>query len=146
MGPDHSSARPERFLLQVVDDLDTVPTGPDAPFQQLKMCNWIVAHVTTPANMFHIYRRQVKMPFRKPLVAFNPKSLLRMPAARSPFDDFKEGTSFQRIIPDPVPPAGVKKVVFSCGKVYYDFVTARKMKKLESEIALVRIEQVFSDF
>lgn len=142
MGCDHSSARPERFLQMCLDDPRHVPTANDDGLTQLRECNWIVAHVTTPANLFHIYRRQIYLPFRKPLVSFFPKSLLRMPAARSPIDDIKEGTSFKRVIPDPGNPAGVKKVCFCCGKVFYDLMRARHAKKLENEIAIIRIEQV----
>ncbi|KAI4456532.1 2-oxoglutarate dehydrogenase [Holotrichia oblita] len=142
MGADHSSARPERFLVQCKDDPNKFSTDPGVAFQQLKDCNWIVCQVTTPANMFHVYRRQVHLPFRRPLINFIPKSLLRVPAARSAMDDIKDGTQFLAVIPDPVDPAGVKKVSFSVGKVYYDLLKARAAKKLDKEIALVRIEQV----
>lgn len=142
MGADHSSARPERFLAQCNDDPTKFSTTPESAFQQLKDCNWIVCQVTTPANLFHLYRRQVYLPFRRPLISFTPKSLLRVPSTRSTINDIKEGTQFMRVIPDPVDPAGVKKVAFSVGKVYYDLVKARAAKKLDKEIALVRIEQV----
>jgi len=76
-----------------------------------------VANCTTPANYFHVLRRQIALPFRKPLIIMTPKSLLRHPEARSSFDEMKSGTSFQRIIPDPLNQGNVKKLVFCSGKV-----------------------------
>ena len=145
MGAEHSSARPERLLLMCNDDQDVLPatgTSGNMHLEQLRSCNWSIVAVTTPANLFHVLRRQVAMPFRRPLVILYPKSLLRLHEARSEFDEMTEKTEFKRVIGDKNDPQGVKKVVFCVGKVYYDFAKARADKHLEKEIAVVRIEQV----
>lgn len=147
MGPEHSSCRVERFLLMSSDDPDYFPPESDEfAIRQLHDINWIVANCTTPANLFHILRRQIALPFRKPLILCTPKSLLRHPEARSPFSEMSEGSEFQRIIPDRGPasesPSSVKKVVFCTGRVYYDLTKARADKQLEKDIAIVRVEQV----
>jgi 2-oxoglutarate dehydrogenase E1 component len=103
-------------------------------------------NLSTPANFFHAMRRQVKLPFRKPLVVMTPKSLLRLPEARSSFDDMLPNTEFQRIIPDAGSaaqrPDQTKRVVFCTGKVFYELQKERHAKGLENDVALVRIEQV----
>uniref|UniRef100_H3CTB5 2-oxoglutarate dehydrogenase complex component E1 n=1 Tax=Tetraodon nigroviridis TaxID=99883 RepID=H3CTB5_TETNG len=147
MGPEHSSARPERFLQMSKDDPDHFPEfSPDFEVQQLYDCNWIAVNCSTPANYCHVLRRQVLLPFRKPLIIFTPKSLLRHPDARSSFDDLTTGTKFKRLIPDEGPagqdPARVKRVIFCSGKVYYDLAKERKDQKLEREVAIVRLEQI----
>lgn len=150
MGPEHSSARPERFLQMCNEDdqidLDKVAFGPTFEAQQLHDTNWIVANCTTPANIYHLLRRQVTMPFRKPAIVMSPKSLLRHPMARSPMEDFAHGTHFQRLIPETGPaaqnPGNVQRIVFCTGKVYYDLVNARKHINKESDVALIRIEQI----
>uniref|UniRef100_A0A672QXK6 oxoglutarate dehydrogenase (succinyl-transferring) n=1 Tax=Sinocyclocheilus grahami TaxID=75366 RepID=A0A672QXK6_SINGR len=147
MGPEHSSARPERFLQMSKDDPDRYPefTG-DFEVQQLYDCNWIVVNCSTPANYFHVLRRQILLPFRKPLIIFTPKSLLRLPEARSSFDEMITGTKFLRIIPDGGPaskhPEKVKRVIFCTGKVYYELAKERKRLKLEEDVAIVRLEQI----
>ncbi|VDP77156.1 unnamed protein product [Echinostoma caproni] len=123
MGPEHSSARMERFLQMSNDDENHVPIFSDQfVMQQLHETNWIVANCTTPANFFHILRRQILLPFRKPLIVFTPKSLLRHPDARSPFEDFLPGSEFKRFIPETGKaaerPEGVKKLILCCGKVH----------------------------
>uniref|UniRef100_A0A674P6V9 2-oxoglutarate dehydrogenase complex component E1 n=1 Tax=Takifugu rubripes TaxID=31033 RepID=A0A674P6V9_TAKRU len=134
MGPEHSSARPERFLQMCNDDPD------------LFDCNWIVVNCSTPANYFHVLRRQILLPFRKPLIVFTPKSLLRHPEAKSSFDDMLPGTHFKRIIPDDGPttvdPQKVKRVVFCTGKVYYELIRERKNRGMDDAVAVVRIEQL----
>ncbi|KAL4240079.1 hypothetical protein ACF0H5_000873 [Mactra antiquata] len=147
MGPEHSSARLERFLQMSNDDPDYFPKeSDDFDIQQLHEINWFVGNLTTPANLFHALRRQIYLPFRKPLVLMTPKSLLRLPEARSPFSEMVEGTSFQRMYPETgiaaQSPAGVKKVIFCTGKVYYDLVKEREKMDLESSIAIARIEQI----
>ncbi|XP_034239296.1 2-oxoglutarate dehydrogenase, mitochondrial isoform X2 [Thrips palmi] len=147
MGPEHSSARLERFLQMSADDPDYFPPeSEEFAVRQLHDINWIVANCSTPGNLFHILRRQIALPFRKPLILMTPKSLLRHPEARSSFDVMTEGTEFQRIIPDEGPagqnPSGVKKVLFCSGKVYYDIKKARADKGLDDKIALVRVEQI----
>jgi 2-oxoglutarate dehydrogenase E1 component len=123
-GSEHSSARIERYLQLCATD------------------NMTVANCTTPANMYHILRRQMKRNYRKPLIVFTPKSLLRHPKAMNPLEDFANGT-FQEVIDDHlVDKSKIKKVVFCMGKFYYDLLAERE--KLErNDIALVRIEQLF---
>lgn len=123
-GAEHSSGRMERFLQLCAKD------------------NLYVADVTTPANMFHILRRQMKVGFRKPLVIFTPKSLLRNPNVISTKEEFANG-SFQTLLDDPK--ATVKKVkslVFCTGKFYYDLLEY-KNENNRDDVALVRIEQLF---
>uniref|UniRef100_A0A8C7R0T4 2-oxoglutarate dehydrogenase complex component E1 n=1 Tax=Oncorhynchus mykiss TaxID=8022 RepID=A0A8C7R0T4_ONCMY len=131
MGPEHSSARPERFLQMCNDDPDVLPSiTEDFAIRQLHDCNWIV----------------ILAPFRKPLIVFTPKSLLRHPEARSNFDEMLPGTDFQRLIPDNGPvaqnPAGVKRIVFCTGKVYYELTKERKAHGMEDTVAIARMEQL----
>ncbi|XP_023245263.1 2-oxoglutarate dehydrogenase, mitochondrial isoform X2 [Copidosoma floridanum] len=147
MGPEHSSARLERFLQMSADDPDYFPPeSEEFAVRQLHDINWIVANCSTPANLFHILRRQIALPFRKPLILMTPKSLLRHPEARSSFDLMLEGTEFQRIIPDDgvaaSNPDNVKRVLFCSGKVYYDLKKARAERKLEDSVAITRVEQI----
>ncbi|MFG6685018.1 2-oxoglutarate dehydrogenase E1 component [Mariniflexile sp. HNIBRBA6329] len=122
-GSEHSSARMERFLQLCADD------------------NMIVADCTTPANFFHLLRRQMKRDFRKPLIVFTPKSLLRHPKAVSSLNELATG-EFQEVIDDTLNPEQVTKLVFCTGKFYYDLLAQRE--KLENNsVALVRIEQLF---
>ncbi|XP_051832397.1 2-oxoglutarate dehydrogenase complex component E1 isoform X4 [Antechinus flavipes] len=146
MGPEHSSARPERFLQMCNDDPDVFPKLDDFDVRQLYDCNWIVVNCSTPANFFHVLRRQILLPFRKPLIVFTPKSLLRHPEARSNFDDMLPGSSFQRIIPDNGPasqnPEKTKRLLFCTGKVYYDLTRERQARNMEADVAITRIEQL----
>nr|CAD7573053.1 unnamed protein product [Timema californicum] len=147
MGPEHSSARLERFLQMSSDDPDYFPPeSEEFAVRQLHDINWIVANCSTPANVFHILRRQIALPFRKPLILMTPKSLLRHPEARSSFDEMIENTEFLRVIPDDGPvnnnPESVKKVIFCSGKVFYDLRKARKEKQLDESIAIARVEQI----
>ena len=100
-----------------------------------------VANCTTPANLFHLFRRQMKRNFRKPLVVFTPKSLLRHPKAVSSLSELAEG-GFQEVVEDTIDPKKVKKLVFCTGKFYYDLLAEREEKNRD-DIALVRIEQLF---
>lgn len=122
-GSEHSSARMERYLQLCAVD------------------NMIVADCTTPANFFHLLRRQMKRDFRKPLIVFTPKSLLRHPLAVSKMTDFSQG-QFQTVIDDTLDAAKVKKLVFCTGKFYYDLL-AERMTLEREDVALVRIEQLF---
>ncbi|WP_405267721.1 2-oxoglutarate dehydrogenase E1 component [Cellulophaga sp. Ld12] len=123
-GAEHSSARMERFLQLCASD------------------NMFIADVTTPANMFHLLRRQMKANFRKPLVVFTPKSLLRHPKAVSTKEEFATG-GFQEVIDDAAADAKkVKTLVFCTGKFYYDLLAAREENTRE-DVALVRVEQLF---
>ena len=122
-GSEHSSARMERYLQLCADD------------------NMIVADCTTPANFYHLLRRQMKRDFRKPLIVFTPKSLLRHPKAVSSLNELATG-QFQEVIDDTLNPEQVTKLVFCTGKFYYDLLTQRE--KLENNnVALVRVEQLF---
>lgn len=147
MGPEHSSARPERFLQMSNDNPDVFPTI-DELFEvnQLYAANWQVVNCSTPANIFHLFRRQIALNFRKPLILLTPKSLLRLEAARSHVDEMTEGTSFQRVIPDSGPasknPEKVRKLLFCTGKVYYELVKERNKRGLEEDIAVTRVEQI----
>ncbi|XP_019894314.2 2-oxoglutarate dehydrogenase-like, mitochondrial [Musca domestica] len=148
MGPEHSSCRLERFLQMCHDDPDTLPPCDceDIALHQLNETNWIVANCTTPANLFHILRRQIALPFRKPLILCTPKSGLRHPLAKSPFSEMAECTEFKRIIADEGPamenPDCVTKLVFCSGRVYFDLFKARADKKAEKKICLIRVEQI----
>jgi len=123
-GPEHSSGRMERFLQQCADN------------------NIQVANCTTPANFFHLLRRQVHRDFRKPLIVFTPKSLLRHPECISPVAALSRG-SFEEVIDDETAnPSDITRVNFCNGKVYYDLIAERR-KRGHSDIALVRIEQLY---
>jgi 2-oxoglutarate dehydrogenase E1 component len=123
-GAEHSSARMERYLQLCAKD------------------NMYVVDVTTPANLFHVLRRQVKPNFRKPLVVFTPKSLLRHPKVISSIDEFTSGT-FQPIIQDDlIPVKNTKTLVFCTGKFYYDLIDERE-KQGRDDVAIIRLEQLF---
>ncbi len=123
-GPEHSSARIERFMELCAD------------------YNMQITNCTTPANFFHALRRQFKRDFRKPLVVFSPKSLLRHPLCVSPLEEFTSG-GFREVIDDVnVKTAKVKRVVFCSGKIYYDLLEAQKNNQSE-DVALVRVEQLY---
>merc|ERR1711997_1232916 len=146
-GPEHSSARPERFLQLCADDPEYFPPEEDEfAIKQLSHINMIVANCSTPANYYHILRRQIALPFRKPLIILTPKSLLRHPECKSSFDDLQPGTEFKRMILDQGPashnPASIKKVLFCTGKVYYDLLKERRDRGLEDQIAIHTIEQI----
>ncbi|XP_024937353.1 2-oxoglutarate dehydrogenase, mitochondrial isoform X2 [Cephus cinctus] len=153
-GPEHSSARVERFLQLSDDDCTYLPgKEPNGPrnetkeeimTRQLFEINWIVCNITTPGNFFHLLRRQILMPFRKPLIVMTPKSLLRHPMAVSTFDEIGPNTSFRPIIPDTTPtnPQAIKKVLICTGKMYYDVHAEREERKMDDKIAIVRIEQL----
>ena len=123
-GPEHSSARIERFLQLSASD-------------NIQVCN-----LTTPAQLFHVLRRQVLRPWRKPLVIFTPKSLLRHKEAVSTTADLASG-EFQRVIPDTeMDPRKVKRVLLCTGKVYYDLLASRRALKRE-DVAIIRLEQLY---
>ena len=122
-GSEHSSARMERYLQMCAKE------------------NMIVADCTTPANFFHILRRQMKRNFRKPLIVLTPKSLLRHPKAVSSLNEFANG-EFQEVIDDTIDVNKVTKMVFCTGKFYYDLLAEREELNRE-DISLIRIEQLF---
>ncbi|NNF24581.1 MAG: 2-oxoglutarate dehydrogenase E1 component [Rhodobacteraceae bacterium] len=133
-GPEHSSARLERFLTMCGGD------------------NWIVANCTTPANYFHILRRQLHRSYRKPLILMTPKSLLRHKLAVSDADDFTTGSSFHRVLWDDaqkghsetklVADSKIKRVVLCSGKVYYDLLEERDARGID-DVYLMRVEQFY---
>ena len=145
-GPEHSSARIERFLQAVDDQEDTVPNMAEDTRMQIQHTNMQVVNCTTPANYFHVLRRQVHRAFRKPLVVAAPKSLLRHKSAVSSLKDMAEGTSFQRLIGDKgelVAPGKVRKLLLCSGKVYYDLEKARaELGAKGKDVAIVRVEQI----
>ena len=133
-GPEHSSARLERFLQNSAED------------------NWQVANCTTPANYFHILRRQVRRDIRKPLVLMTPKSLLRHRRAKSALAEMGPGTAFQPVLRDDadtrgrtvdlLPDARIRRVILSAGKVYYDLLDQREKLGLK-DVYLLRIEELY---
>ena len=133
-GPEHSSARLERFLQMSAQD------------------NWIVANCSTPANYFHILRRQIHRSFRKPLVLMTPKSLLRHPMCVSDAEDFTTGSTFHRVLWDDAqkghsdlvlkPDADIRRVVICSGKVYFDLLAERD-KRGADDVYLLRLEQFY---
>lgn len=122
-GSEHSSARIERYLQLCAED------------------NMTVANCTTPANIYHLFRRQMKRDYRKPLIVFTPKSLLRHPKVISSIEDLATG-EFQEVIDDTINPEKVTKLVFCMGKFYYDLLEERENLE-RTDVALVRIEQLF---
>lgn len=133
-GPEHSSARLERFLQMCAED------------------NWIVANCSTPANYFHILRRQIHRPFRKPLVLMTPKSLLRHPMCVSKADEFTTGSFFRRVLWDDAQGGmsdtklladdKIRRVVICSGKVYYDLLAERDKRGID-DVYILRLEQFY---
>lgn len=122
-GPEHSNARPERYL------------------QLSAQYNMVVCNVTTPANLFHMLRRQLAWPFRKPLVVMSPKSLLRHPQVISPLEDLTKGR-FQEVLGDPyADPKKVKRVLLCTGKIYYELLEKQQAEG-RTDVAIVRLEQL----
>ncbi|MDG2033934.1 MAG: hypothetical protein P8J29_08350, partial [Rhodospirillales bacterium] len=126
-GPEHSSARLERFLQLCAED------------------NMQVVNITTPANFFHALRRQMLRNFRKPLVVMSPKSLLRHKLNTSQLEEMGPGTHFWRVLGeiDALRPGEqIKRVVLCSGKVYYDLLESRRENKID-DVAIVRVEQLY---
>jgi 2-oxoglutarate dehydrogenase E1 component len=124
-GPEHSSARPERFLQLCAEH------------------NMQVVVPSTPSQMFHLIRRQMVRPLRKPLIVLTPKSLLRLPSSTSPIEDLSQGR-FRPLIDEiePLDRKEVRRLVFCSGKVYYDLTEARRKKELRN-VAIIRIEELY---
>ena len=123
MGPEHSSARLERFLTLAAED------------------NIQIVQPTTPAQYFHVLRRQAVRNWRKPLIVFTPKSLLRHPKVVSPLEDCAGGR-FQRVLPDDSKSQNIKRILLCTGKVYYDLAAYREEHKRD-DIAIIRLEQLY---
>jgi 2-oxoglutarate dehydrogenase E1 component len=124
-GPEHSSARMERYL------------------QSCAELNMVITNITTAANLFHVFRRQLAWPFRKPLINFSPKANLRHPGSYSHVNEFTNG-GFKELIDDAAvtDAAQIKKVLFCSGKLYFD-LAERKEKEKRNDVALVRLEQIY---
>ncbi len=124
--PEHSSARLERFLQLCAQD-------------NIQVCN-----ITSPANYFHVLRRQMHRPFRKPLIIMTPKSLLRHPMAKSPASEFVGEGHFMRILSDPSAPSdeATRKVILCSGKVAYDLIDARDAAGI-TDVQIIRLEQLY---
>jgi len=164
-GPEHSSARLERYLQQSDESPFSIPDMNADTRRQIQNSNWQVCNVTTPANYFHLLRRQVHRDFRKPLILMAPKNLLRHPKCKSSLNEFDDlddatngqGTRFKRLIMDaaetersrtPPPKKDVKRLVMCSGKVYYELDAEREAKSggqagsTATGVAIVRVEQL----
>lgn len=122
-GPEHSNARPERFL------------------QLSAEYNMVVANITEPSNFFHLLRRQLTWEFRKPCVVMSPKSLLRHPKVVSPIEEFTNGRFRELILDEEADPAKVTRIILCSGKIYYDLAEAREKEKVD-DVAIFRVEQL----
>ncbi|KAI6356792.1 2-oxoglutarate dehydrogenase E1 component [Pyricularia grisea] len=146
-GPEHSSGRLERYLQLCNEDPRDFPTG-EKLMRQHQDCNMQIAYMTTPANLFHILRRQMTRQFRKPLIIFFSKALLRHPLARSDIEDFTGDSQFQWIIPDPAHQTGeiksneeIDRVILCTGQVYAALHKHRADNKIDN-VAITRVEQL----
>ncbi|CAM8909347.1 unnamed protein product [Rhodiola kirilowii] len=155
-GPEHSSGRLERFLQMSDDNPFVIPEMDPTLRTQIQECNWQVVNVTTPANYFHVLRRQIHREFRKPLVVMAPKNLLRHKDCKSNLSEFddvqghpgfdKQGTRFKRLIKDQNDHSdleeGIRRLVLCSGKVYYELDEERKKTKGD-DVAICRVEQLY---
>jgi probable 2-oxoglutarate dehydrogenase E1 component DHKTD1 len=132
-GPEHSSSRIERFLQMSSSKEDHIDSDD---------INYYVCHPTTPANYFHLLRRQMVHPYRKPLIMASPKGLLRLPECVSSLEMFDAKTQFEPVLEDPkvVSNEAVKRLIFVFGKHYYE-LSAEKKRKLEN-VAIIRVEEL----
>jgi 2-oxoglutarate dehydrogenase E1 component len=147
-GAEHSSCRMERFLQQVDEDPDVVPPMVEAQRMQIQTCNWQVVNCSTPANYYHVLRRQIHRDFRKPLIVVAPKNLLRDRRCTSSLQEMGPGTQFVRLYPETDPlvrgnPDKVRKLIFCTGKIYYELLEEREKRGASAkDVAVVRIEQL----
>lgn len=137
VGPEHSQCRIERFLQLCDGDINTKDLVQ-------KRVNMRLVNPTTPANFFHALRRQMHQAYRKPLIVVGPKVLLRHPKAVSPLEDFIGESQFKPIISDTVAPPSksIKHIILCSGKAFYDLEEARSSKKLDSSVAIIRLEEL----
>jgi len=145
-GAEHSSCRVERFLQQVDEDPDFVPPMAEDQRMQIQQTNWQVVNCSTPANYYHVLRRQVHRDFRKPLILVTPKNLLREKKCTSSLADMGEHTKFKRVYREVDPaifenPDKVRRVVFCSGKIFYELMEEREKLKI-TDVAVIRIEQL----
>jgi 2-oxoglutarate dehydrogenase E1 component len=143
-GPEHSSARVERFLnLTDADDMPPADNVRDGEI--IKNHNLVIANCTTAAQYFHLLRAQMRRSFRKPLVVIAPKKLLKFQGAKSEIEDFAPEVRFKRVIEDENPKrwedSKVRKVIYCTGQVYYDLEQRRKDEN-HDDVAIVRVEQI----
>lgn len=140
-GPEHSSCRVERYL-QLSDSYDSPLTLPKRDLYE--ECNIQIVNCSTAAQYFHVLRRQMLRPFRKPLIVVAPKKMLKMREVCSDIDEFVTGQEFRRVLPESnadINPAKVRKVIACSGQVYYDLIAERE-KKGAKDIAIIRVEQL----
>lgn len=154
-GPEHSSGRVERYLQMSNDNPFVIPEMDHSLRTQIQECNWQVVNVTTPANYFHVLRRQIHRDFRKPLIVMSPKNLLRHPKCKSDLSEFddveghpgfdKQGTRFKRLIKDKNLHSdreeGIRRLVLCSGKVYYELDDERERTQA-NDVAICRVEQL----
>lgn len=154
-GPEHSSARLERFLQMSDDNPFVIPEMEPTLRKQIQECNWQVVNVTTPANYFHVLRRQLHREFRKPLIVMSPKNLLRHKECRSNLSEFddvqghpgfdKQGTRFKRLIKDQNDHSnleeGISRLILCSGKLYYELNEERRQVE-RKDVAICRVEQL----
>eukprot|EP00250_Pteridium_aquilinum_P034625 c7842_g1_i1 orf=180-3287(+) len=154
-GPEHSSGRVERYLQMSNDNPFVIPEMEHSLRTQIQECNWQVVNVTTPANYFHVLRRQIHRDFRKPLIVMSPKNLLRHVKCKSNLSEFddvqghpgfdKQGTRFKRLIKDQHPHSdreeGIRRLVLCSGKVYYELDEERERIQAH-DVAICRVEQL----
>lgn len=133
-GPEHSSSRMERFLQLCDSPFDVQAEASHVP-------NMHVVYPTTPAQYFHLLRRQMIRPYRKPMVVVGPKILLRHPKATSELAEMEPGTSFKPVLDCPTAKSP-KRVIFMSGKYYYELAAEREKKKLDEDVAIVRLEEL----
>lgn len=154
-GPEHSSARLERYLQMSDDNPFVIPEMDPTLRTQIQQCNWQVVNVTTPANYFHVLRRQINRDFRKPLIVMSPKNLLRHKDCKSNLSEFddvqghpgfdKQGTRFKRLIKDQNDHSdleeGIKRLILCSGKIYYELDEERQRVQ-RKDVAICRVEQL----
>lgn len=154
-GPEHSSARLERYLQMSDDNPFVIPEMDPTLRTQIQKCNWQIVNVTTPANYFHVLRRQINRDFRKPLIVMSPKNLLRHKDCKSNLSEFddvqghpgfdKQGTRFKRLIKDQNDHSdleeGIKRLILCSGKIYYELDEERQRLQ-RKDVAICRVEQL----
>lgn len=154
-GPEHSSARLERYLQMSDDNPFVIPEMDPTLRTQIQQCNWQIVNVTTPANYFHVLRRQINRDFRKPLIVMSPKNLLRHKDCKSNLSEFddvqghpgfdKQGTRFKRLIKDQNDHSdleeGIKRLILCSGKIYYELDEERQRLQ-KKDVAICRVEQL----
>lgn len=145
-GAEHSSCRIERFLQQVEEDPDVVPPMAAEERFQIQRCNWQVVNCSTPANYYHVLRRQLHREFRKPLIIATPKNLLRERKCTSTLEEMGTGTRFLRTIGESnekvlAAPEKVRKLIMCSGKIWYELEDERTKRGI-TDVAIIRIEQL----